>query len=297
MIKILKIDKNLEDQRLDKFLKRNFSSLSQSFIEKNLRKKNILVNNKTVKSKYLVKAEDIIKIFNFTNENYSNYEKKKNNNNNLSKSIKKIFEKSILYEDENFIVIDKWYGIATQGGSNISLSIDSIIKNISDNYNLVHRLDKETSGLMIIAKNLKYTKIFGKLFRLQKIKKTYLALCDGKPRLQESYVDLLLSSNDKNKSIESKTYYKILSHNQKTSLIQFEPKTGKKHQLRIVAKNLGCPIVGDKKYNLNNSNKFENLKLNASKIEFIIGEHKFDFNSNLPSDFNDFLKLKKIKIL
>ena len=271
--------------------------MSQSFIEKNLRKKNILVNNKTVKSKYLVKAEDIIKIFNFTNENYSNYEKKKNNNNNLSKSIKKIFEKSILYEDENFIVIDKWYGIATQGGSNISLSIDSIIKNISDNYNLVHRLDKETSGLMIIAKNLKYTKIFGKLFRLQKIKKTYLALCDGKPRLQESYVDLLLSSNDKNKSIESKTYYKILSHNQKTSLIQFEPKTGKKHQLRIVAKNLGCPIVGDKKYNLNNSNKFENLKLNASKIEFIIGEHKFDFNSNLPSDFNDFLKLKKIKIL
>ena len=296
MIKLLKIEKKSEDQRLDKFLKRNFSSLNQSFIEKNLRKKYILVNNKTVKSKYLVKLDDIIKIFNFTNENYSNYEKRKNNNNNISKSIERIFEKSIIYEDENFIVIDKWYGIATQGGTNISLSIDSIIKNISDNYNLVHRLDKETSGLMIIAKNLKYTKIFGKLFKLQKVKKTYLALCDGKPLLQESYVDLLLSSKDKTKSIESKTYYKILSHNHKTSLIQFEPKTGKKHQLRIVAKNLGCPIVGDKKYNLNNSNKFENLKLNAYKIEFTIDEYKFDFNSKLPSDFNDFLKLKKIKL-
>ena len=293
MIKTFKIEKNSEDQRLDKFLKRKFASLNQSFIEKNLRKKNILVNDKPSKSKYLVKIEDIIKIYNFTKKSYSNYKNIKKTK-NINKSIIKNFEKSILYEDKNFIVVDKWFGIATQGGSNISLSIDTIIKNISKDYNLVHRLDKETSGLLLIAKNLKYTRIFGNLFKSKNIKKIYLALCDGKPKINESYINLLLSLKDK--VIESKTYYKVLSFNQNTSLIQFEPKTGKKHQLRIVAKKLGCPIIGDKKYNLNNSNKLENLKLNASRIEFTIGNKDFNFTSNLPRDFINFLKLKKIKI-
>ena len=77
---------------------------------------------------------------------------------------------SILYENDNFIVIDKWSGIATQGGTNITISIDAIIKNISEDYNLVHRLDKETSGLLIIAKNLKYTKIFGNLFKSRNLR-------------------------------------------------------------------------------------------------------------------------------
>ena len=295
MIKTFKIDKDSEYQRIDKFLKRNFSSLNQSFIEKNLRKKNILVNNKSAQAKYLIKAEDIIKINNFTNESYANFKKKKKTK-DISKLIIKKFKQSILYEDENFMVIDKWSGIATQGGSNIFLSIDTIIKNISLNYNLVHRLDKETSGLLIIAKNLNYTKIFGKLFKSHNIKKIYLALCDGKPKIKESYVDFLLNTKDKDKTVESKTYYKLLSYSQKTSLIQFQPKTGKKHQLRIVAKNIGCPIVGDKKYNFNKSNKLENLKLNASKLEFCIDKKNYNFTSNLPRDFDDFLKLKKIKL-
>ena len=166
---------------------------------------------------------------------------------------------------------------------------------ISSKYNLVHRLDRETSGLLLIAKNLKYTKIFGKLFKFQKINKTYLALCDGKPKLKESYVDLTIKDKDKNNSVQTKTYYKVISYNQKTSLIQFEPKTGKKHQLRIVAKNLGCPIVGDNKYNLNKSNKQENLKLNAHKLEFNIENITFNYKSKLPKDFTDFVKNKQMR--
>ena len=154
-------------------------------------------------------------------------------------------------------------------------------------------MDKETSGLLIIAKNIKYTKIFGKLFKLQLIKKTYLALCDGKPKMNESYVDLLLHNEKKDKH-QTKTFYKILSNKQRTSLIQFEPKTGKKHQLRIVAKNLGSPIVGDSKYNLNQSNKNENLKLNAHKLEFKIDGNQFNFKSDLPNDFTNYMKQKQI---
>tara|TARA_B100000029_G_scaffold515540_1_gene623153 strand:+ start:1092 stop:1991 length:900 start_codon:yes stop_codon:yes gene_type:complete len=293
LIKIFNIDIDTAEQRIDKFLKRQFISLSQSFIEKNLRKKNILLNDCSIKSSYILKIGDKITIKNFSKETYPEFEKKKTNI-NINKSLKNNFEKSILYENDNFLVIDKWSGIATQGGSNIIISIDKIIKSISPHYNLVHRLDKETSGLMIIAKNLKYTKFFGQLFKSQKIKKTYLALCDGKPKIKESYLDLVINS-DKDRIIKTKTFYKVLSYNQKTALIKFEPKTGKKHQLRIVAKNLGCPIVGDLKYNLNENKKKENLKLNAFKLQFDIGEDEFNIQSGLPKDFTDYLSLKNIK--
>ena len=293
MIKKIKIIKDSENQRLDKFLKKSFSSLTQSFIEKNLRKKNILVNNKTSKAKYLINKDDLIIIKNFSKEIYADNKIKKTNK-KIDSYLIKNFEKSILHENSNFLVIDKWSGISTQGGTNITISIDTIIKNISSNYNLVHRLDRETSGLLLIAKNLKYTKIFGKLFRLQKIKKIYLALCEGQPKLKESYVDLAIKDKDMINSVQTKTYYKVISYNNKTSLIQFEPKTGKKHQLRIVAKNLGCPIVGDNKYNLNQSNKHENLKLNAHKLEFDIENVVFNYKSKLPKDFTDYVKNKQI---
>ena len=292
MIKKIKIAQGLEDQRLDKYLKKLFSNLTQSFIEKNLRKKNILVNDLSVKSKYLVNENDLIIIKNYSIEIYADH-KTQSKKKNINITQLKNFKDSIIFQNDNFLVIDKWFGISTQGGTNINISIDTIIKNISKNYNLVHRLDKETSGLLIIAKNLKYTKIFGKLFKSQNIKKTYLALCDGKPKMKESYVDLLLD-NDKKDKLKTKTFYKLLSSNQKISLIKFEPKTGKKHQLRIVAKKIGSPIVGDNKYNINNSNKNENLKLNAYKLEFKIDNDQFDFRSNLPKDFTDYMKQKKI---
>ncbi len=170
MIKKIKIAQGFEDQRLDKYLKRLFSNLSQSFIEKNLRKKNILINGLSVKSKYLVNENDLIIIKNYSEEIYATHEPQRNYK-KVNKTQIKNFKDSIVFENDNFIVINKWCGISTQGGTNIIISIDDIIKTISTNYNLVHRLDKETSGLLIIAKNIKYTKIFGKLFKLQLIKK------------------------------------------------------------------------------------------------------------------------------
>jgi len=294
LIKIFKINNNTAEQRIDKFLKRQFINLSQSFIEKSLRKKNILLNDHITKSNYIVKIGDKITIKNFSEEIYPKFEKKKTTI-NINKSLKNKFDNSILYENKNFLVIDKWFGIATQGGNNIIISIDKIIKSICLDYNLVHRLDKDTAGLMIIAKNLKYTKLFGQLFKSQKLNKTYLAICDGKPNLKESYVDLHINSNDKSKRIKTKTFYKVLSYKEKTSLIKFEPKTGKKHQLRIVAKKLGCPIIGDLKYNLNKNKQKENLKLNAFKLQFTIENDEYKIQSVLPKDFIDYLKLKNIK--
>ncbi len=151
MIKNIKIINNL-NQRLDKYLKHKYTSLTQGFIEKNIRKKNILINNSSTKANYLVNFNDDLKILNFHETLYKNKIIFKKNI-KIPKEIFIKFKRSIIFENNNFIVLNKWSQIATQGGSKINTSIDHIIKIINSDYRLVHRLDKETSGLLIIAKN------------------------------------------------------------------------------------------------------------------------------------------------
>jgi 23S rRNA pseudouridine955/2504/2580 synthase len=287
----------VNEWRLDKWLKINFSSLNQSFIEKNLRKGNIKVNNKKKLSKYKLQIHDEIIIFNYSDEAYKNIIKQ------FSKKIipthyNDLFKSSIIYENDDFIIINKWSGIATQGGSKINISIDHIIKNISEKYNLVHRLDRETSGLLIIAKNIQTTKIFGKLFKDHLIFKLYLAICEGSPKNNESEINLSIADKkDSNKSSNSVTRYKVFQSKNSLSNIIFTPKTGKTHQLRIVAKHLGCPIVGDTKYNKQHKYNFEKLKLNAHVLSFTINENNYEFIADLPDDFKIFLKKNNFKII
>ncbi len=294
MIKSFIISKDT-DTRLDKYLKRKFTSLTQSFIEKNIRKKNILVNNNKVSSKYIVKKNDELKILNFHEQKYKNriiYNKKIT----IPLKVNNLFKTSIIFENKNFIILNKWSSISTQGGSKINFSIDNIIKNISSEYKLVHRLDKDTSGLLIISKNLNSAKNFGNLFRSKLIDKTYIAVCEGKPRLKESIVKLNIK-NKISKYEKTETYYKILSYSKGVSLILFKPKTGKTHQIRIVAKNIGAPIVGDDKYNIQTSYTKEILKLNAYQLKFKLFNEEYSFNSELPKDFTLFIKRNSLKNL
>ena len=122
MIKKIKIINNF-DQRLDKYLKRKYTSLTQGFIEKNIRKKNILINNLTTKANYLVKFNDDLKILNFHEKLYKNRIIFKKNI-KISKEILAQFKRSIIFENNDFIVLNKWSQIATQGGSKIITSID-----------------------------------------------------------------------------------------------------------------------------------------------------------------------------
>tara|TARA_B100000963_G_scaffold48728_1_gene36972 strand:+ start:3604 stop:4503 length:900 start_codon:yes stop_codon:yes gene_type:complete len=290
--KILKINKNF-DIRLDKFLKVTYSSLTQGFIEKNVRKKNILINNQKTLSNYIVRKNDYLKILNFHEDKYKNKIVFKRNVNISNEEIRK-FDKSIVFQNNNFLVLNKWSSIATQSGSKINISIDDIIKKKSSDFKLVHRLDKETSGLLIIAKNLSTAKIFGSLFKSNKIKKTYFAICEGVPKLNESLLDLNIL--DKNNRMQlSKTYYKLISSSNSLSLILFKPMTGKTHQLRIVSKKISAPIVGDNKYNSHSKFKNEILKLNACSLEFTIKEKTYKITSKFSEDFNNFLKKNNFK--
>ena len=282
------------NQRLDKYLKNKYTSLTQGFIEKNIRKKNILINNSITKANYLVKLNDELKILNFHEALYKNKIIFKNNI-KISKEILNKFKRSIKFENNDFIVLNKWPQIATQGGSKINISIDHIIKNINSQYRLVHRLDKETSGLLLIAKNLNYAKKLSYLFKQKEITKFYIALCEGKPKNHQSKVKLEIT-NKKLKIKNTLTKYKVVNTDKSISSILFNPQTGKTHQLRIVSKNLGCPIVGDNKYNIHSRYTKENLMLHAFALKFKINTKKFEFNSKLPAYFLSFIKKNNLKI-
>ena len=282
--------------RIDKWLKINFSMLNQAFIEKNLRKGYIKIGKKKILSKYKLQINDEIIIYNYKDDIYYN-KIKKNVSDTVPSKYQELFKKNILFENDNFIILDKWSGIATQGGSKIQISVDQIIKKISDKYNLVHRLDRETSGLLIIAKNLVSTRYFGNLFKNHLIEKVYVAICQGSPKNIESEINLLITDKkDINKKHNSITKYKNIQTNNKLSNIIFAPKTGKTHQIRIVAKHLGCPIVGDTKYNIQNKYNSEKLKLNAHFLKFSFKNHNFEFKSNLPDDFLIFYKKNNLRI-
>ena len=294
MIKNIKITKNYE-VRLDKYLKTLYTSLTQGFIEKNIRKKNILINNNRTKSNYLVKVNDNLSILNFHEQIYKNKIIFKKNIKIDKKDLIK-FEESIIFQNSDFLVLYKWADIATQGGSKINISIDHIIKQINLNYRLVHRLDKDTSGLLLIAKNLTFAKYFSTLFKQKKITKYYIALCEGNPKNNISQVSLNIK-NKKQKFEDSLTNYKILYKKNGISQILYNPKTGKTHQLRIVSKNLGCPIIGDKKYNIFSKFKNEKLMLHAYCLRFSIEDQIFEFVADLPYHFLAFTKNNKLKIM
>jgi len=295
--KFLIINEDYQDLRIDKWLKINFSLLSQGFIEKNLRKGNIKINNKKIASKYKLQLKDEVVIFNYSTDVFIDHPKNINLK-SVPHKYKELFKSQIIFENEHFIILNKWTGIATQGGSKINISIDHIIKDISEEYKLVHRLDRETSGLLIIAKNLKTTKYFGRLFKEHLIKKIYVAICQGNPKETESQINLSIEDKrDPNKKSISITRYKVFQKNNNLSNIIFSPKTGKTHQIRIVAKHLGCPIVGDSKYNNQNKYNFEKLKLNAHMLFFSFDENNYEFISELPEHFKNFFNKNNFKIL
>ncbi|MGX6960570.1 MAG: RluA family pseudouridine synthase, partial [Rickettsia endosymbiont of Pentastiridius leporinus] len=247
--------------RLDKYLKRLYPLLTQGVIEKALRQKQIIVSSrKAIASLRVVNGDEI-----FINDKFNLLVAEPSKLVFTDAEIKlaeKITTKYLIYEDDNLIAINKPSGLATQGGSKINLSVDSALKYLNSkeaDFKLVHRLDKETSGLLIIAKNYVSSVKLHNAFKEKLVEKVYLAVTYGKPIKNTGEVKTNIErnkgSNPKITDISDKngklaiTYYKVLkSFRNNLFLIEFTPVTGKMHQLRLHAKLLGCPIIGDDKY-------------------------------------------------
>ena len=292
-----KVDKNYNNSRLDKWFKKNVLDIPQSLIQKIIRKKKIKLNNKKLQSSDRVKTGDLIKVYDLQKLNIKKKVFKKNKYIPSLKEKKK-YEKFVLEDNENFIVLNKPAGIPVQGGTKSHKNIIDIIKNTNYFNNgkpfIVHRIDKETSGVLMVAKNREYAQLFTSLFRLRKVHKTYLSIVYGKVSKNLNILknNLITYENNKKKIQNALTYIKVLKSNDLFSLVELKPITGRKHQLRKQLTEIGHPIVGDKKYyiNKNKFNKNSSLLLHAHKIKFMINDVKFNFEANYEKNLEKFIR-------
>ena len=300
MKKSINVDKSFNDMRIDRFIRNHLGKIPQGLIEKNLRNGKLKLNQKKVKSSQKVKTGDKLNIYNLNFEEKIEHLKKKYNPSN---EIIKENEDLIIENNDNFVVLNKQSGISVQGGTKSKKNIIDIFAKSNlfrdEKPYSVHRLDKDTSGVFIIAKSRETAQLLTSLFRLRKVYKTYLAICNGELILIDKGVikDDLIRFENKKKIVEkAETKYEILDKNNNATFIQLKPITGRKHQLRKQLFNLGNSIIGDKKYNsTNNSNiNNKNLMLHSYEIKFKINEKKYTFRATPPDYFRNMLKTKRL---
>ena len=296
MSKSYTIDDDYNYSRLDKWFKNEIINLPHSLLEKLLRQNKIKVNKKRTKSSYRLQTGDLIEIYDISK--LKPVDKKKKIKYLPKKKEIGFYDDYIIEDNENFIVLNKPIGIPVQSGTKSFKNLIDILKNSKYFENskpfIVHRLDKETSGVLIIAKNRKFAQLFTSLFRIRKIHKTYLAIVYGKVNKSIKMMkdNLIYYENNKKISQKAVSNLKIIKSNEAYSFLELNPITGRKHQLRKQLLKIGCPIVGDDKYFLNDRKriKIKNLMLHAYKIKFMINNIQYNFKAKYNNQFEDFLK-------
>ena len=285
--KLIIVDKDSAGIRLDKFLKEQLA-IPFSLIQREIRKKNIKVNKKKSSSNYrLIEADQIVVFKEYTTD------VDKNIDITVPESLKSKIKKSVVFRNKNFVAINKWSGIACQRGSKINISIDDLIKFLAtenDTPKLVHRLDKDTSGLLIVALNLNAARFFHKLLSTKKITKTYFAIVKNKPKKNKGIFNDRLSKMGK--ILDASTKYEVIKElKNKLYLIKLQPSSGRKHQIRLHCYLNQSPILGDKKYyQYNKDANQKNLFLHAGQLNFIDQDNqKVNINAKLPSHFEEYL--------
>jgi len=285
--------------RIDRWIRFKFGKIPQGLIEKYLRSGKIKLNKKKIKSSQKIITKDNIDLFNIEFKETIVQKKIKFK---PSKEVIKSNEDQIIDNNENFIVLNKSSGISVQGGTKSKKNLVDIFSK-SEIFQgtkpfSVHRLDKDTSGVFIMAKNRESAQLLTSLFRLRKVHKTYLAICHGElVKDSGEWNDDLIRYDGEKKIIEkAKTIYKVIDKNSEASLVELKPITGRKHQLRKQLYALGQPIFGDIKYKLSNSTRGlnKNLMLHSYQIKFIINNVKHTYTALLPDYFRNLLKTKRL---
>ena len=301
-----KIQIKSEDKgyRIDKWLKKQYN-VPYPLLQKLFRKKDILVNAIVADPTYILAVGDVVCYYGTEFSKKASYQDfSQQTYNELMSEVRK----NIIYENEEILIINKPYAIPVQNGSKISISIDTLLCGLcpSSQPKLVHTLDRYTTGILIIAKSKEVAAQLLVLFKEHRIKKQYLAVLDGVPKLSEGVITSKLSkslvgeqekvvSSDEGK--EAITKFKVLSVSEKDnlSLVSFFPVTGRTHQIRVHAcDELRCPVLGDGKYFKQKRNN--KMHLHSYKTEFLLNNEKYSFTAPIPEHIKKTLAQNHLKL-
>jgi len=320
------------NQRVDKFLADFYPEKSRTGWQKRIKGEEVLVNKKKVKPDYVLKKNDEIEILPVLqsllvppclrrgDDKISLTSFDKGENSLITRGEIEISEIEIVYEDDDIIVIDKPAGVLSERAesSKSSSVVDFLVKYYpkikevgedKQRFGIVHRLDKDTSGVMIVAKNNKSFEFLKSQFKDRKVQKTYTALVYGTVEPKEGIIDFRIGRSKTRpnmqtvidtkkklgiKSREALTLYKTIKSFDGYSLLEAYPKTGRMHQIRVHLKAIGYPVVGDKKYFFKKYAKIKPVLgrqfLHAGKLKIKLPNGKVSaFKSKLPEDLERFL--------
>ena len=305
--KYIQIKKSFSGFRLDQFLVQQLKFISRNQIQNFIKKSKIFVNDKTVKTGFILQEGDIVEI-------HSDIYVKKNN----VKIIPKNIDLDIIYEDENIVGINKNSGLVVHPGikneeNTLVHGLEFRFRNLSDingdlRKGIVHRLDADTSGIILIAKNNSAHEWLSNQFKDRKIIKEYIAITWGRWSKIQGKIsgDMIRSKTDPTKYIFAKdsingkyseSFYKVEKQYTNHTKVRFYPLTGRTHQIRVHASQLGNPIFGDNKYggDIKKAKEYkpEVYKYFSSQLKFF-SRHALHAYS---IEFINFYKKRKIKII
>jgi 23S rRNA pseudouridine955/2504/2580 synthase len=300
----VEIAEDHHDQRLDNFLITYLKGVPKSRIYRIVRKGEVRVNKGRADVKYRLAVGDIVRIPPIrVAENAEEVF--------VPQHLKDALQKNILFEDDGFLILNKPAGFAVHGGSGIDSGIIEGLRQLRPEAHfleLVHRLDRDTSGCLLIAKKRSALRKLHELFRDDRVQKTYLALLAGEWARKKMVVNAPLQKNvakgGERMVVVSKTgkpaetVFRRLKLYRGATLVEASPKTGRTHQIRVHAAYLGHPIVGDERYGLDEVNRgfkakgYKRIFLHAQQLIFehpVTGE-KLTINAPLPKQLEDLLK-------
>ena len=253
-VRIVEVDEGSEGQRIDNFLLKVLKGVPKSRIYRCLRKGEVRINGKRAKADARLVLLDKVRIppIRVALQKQAN----------PSQNILQVLSQAVIYEDEGLLVINKPAGIAVHGGSGVSYGVIEamrILRPKDKHLELVHRLDRDTSGCLMISKKPKYLKAIQKfLSNKHELEKHYLTVVHGRWSKRKQHVDLplkknVLASGERISVVDisgepSRTEFAVVKQNQNLSLLAVKPITGRTHQIRVHCKHTGFPIVGDPKY-------------------------------------------------
>lgn len=293
-VKIVKITPEDDGIRLNRWFLREYPLLGLGRLQKLLRTKQIKVDGKRAETSTRLCMGQEVRIPPLDNEKASK-DKSIISSNDID-----FIRSMVIYKDENIIALNKPSGLAVQGGTNTTRHIDGLLEALKFENNekpkLVHRIDKDTSGILLLARNRKYADILTKAFREHSIQKTYLALVRGCPDRFEGIIDFALEKvGERMLAVQggqkAVTEYRVLDNAaKKYALLETKPLTGRTHQIRVHLETMGTPILGDSKYfgaeRLRLSEVADKLYLHAYKIDLsVIYNKKMIITAKLPKHF------------